>query len=322
MRANKLAILSFGMCFPDHEFLGLDERTLLISAEDLSLIDTTEPTVQLFQASTLRNHVHGLVSSARVKHFPFTPLDPPNLRFIISNALDSGSIDEVSTYEHLQPDLLSWLRIECQNRGIYVRLVQSPGYLNSSKELRNILDQKLYSPQTFYWHQRKKLRILLDETGEPIESEIEHGAPNKSTFDPGNFCITHSRFTLELADSLQGFDPYYKQVFLNLELATSRKEALRHSEHILRSLPQSGANTEFILAAMQDDICPINQYLEAGLVLPMEIVRKAVLFKMRYRLSFKPVEQLVKHIIGKREYSRFAPVPIQSQSSNLGRSCN
>lgn len=315
MRPNKLAILSFGMCFPDHEFLKLDERTLLVSAEDLSLVDSVEPSAKFFHASTLRNHVHGLVTSARVQHHPFTPLHPPNLRAIILTLLESGSFNQISTYENFSRPLLLWLREVCRNRNIRLCIIQSPGYLNSSEDLHAILDQKLFSLQSFYWHQRKRLRILLDETGEPIESEIDKDPVAHPSFDPADFCITHSRFTLDLADSLQEFDPYYNEVFLNLEMATSRKEALRHSEHILRTFPKSDTNNKIVIAAMQANFSPINQYLEAGIVLPMEIVRKAVVFRLRYRLSFKSVEQLVRHIIGKREFSRFAPSPAQTQSS-------
>lgn len=317
MRANKLAIIAFGMSFPNHDLLRLDEHTLVLSVEDLDLVKKLDPALQLFNCGALRNHVYALVTSARVQHHPFSPIHQPHYRDLISKAVDNNPIVEVITYENLQSELLAWLRDFCSARGITLNLSRSPGYINSSQELEDANFDDEYNLQSFYLDQRKKHRILLDDMGEPIETEIDSVIEKKYEVNLDNFTITHTNYTLDLADTLEGFDPYFKEVFLKLELATSRHEALRHSEHILRSFPQSGNNNHILLAAIEGKFAPINHYLESGLVLPMEIVQKAVVYKRRYQLSFKPVEQLVKHILGWREFTRFQSRPTGFRSRNM-----
>ncbi len=163
----------------------------------------------------------------------------------------------------------------------------------------------------FYRDMRKKHRILVEGNDEPTGGQWNFDkenrkSPPKGLRSPKRISHRKDQITKDVLELVKG---RFSKHFGNLEpfhYAVTRKQALIELDHFIKELlPHFGDYQDAMVAGepyLYHSL--ISSYLNAGLLLPLEICRKA---EDAYRAGKAPlnaVEGFIRQILGWREYVR------------------
>lgn len=163
----------------------------------------------------------------------------------------------------------------------------------------------------FYREMRTKHHILIEMDGEPIGGQWNFDKENRKSPPAGLSSpkrISHARDKIT-SDVLALVKTYFSGHFGNLEpfnFAVTRYQAMMELEHfITRLLPHFGDYQDcMVMGEPYLYHSLISSYLNAGLLLPLEICQMA---EQAYRSGLAPlnaVEGFIRQVLGWREYVR------------------
>lgn len=174
-------------------------------------------------------------------------------------------------------------------------------------------DKKQLRMEFFYREMRKKYGILLesDGTARPLGGEWNYDKENRKPPKKGMVSpkrIAHKKSAIT-RDVLQLVQNHFSHHFGTLEpfyYAVTREEALEEMEHFINTLlPYFGDYQDAMVAGepyLYHSL--LSSYLNAGLLLPLELCQKA---EAAYHAGIAPlnaVEGFIRQILGWREYIR------------------
>lgn len=176
-----------------------------------------------------------------------------------------------------------------------------------------VKNKKQLRMEFFYREMRKKYKILLEpeETGKPVGGAWNYDKENRKPPKVGMVSpkrIAHKKSDIT-NDVLQLVRSHFSHHFGTLEpfyYAVTRKEALIELEHFINTLLYHFGDYQDAMVAGEPYLYHslISSYLNAGLLLPLEICQKA---EAAYYAGIAPlnaVEGFIRQILGWREYIR------------------
>lgn len=163
----------------------------------------------------------------------------------------------------------------------------------------------------FYRQMRQKYRLLLDEKGRPEGGEWNYDAENRKNANqlksfPARPKTEADAFTEAVLQLVSARFSHHFGDLLPFDLAVTRAQALIEVEHFMQQgLPSFG---DYQDAMRQNEPylfhSRLSFYLNAGLLLPLELCQRA---EQAYREGLAPlnsVEGFIRQILGWREYVR------------------
>lgn len=172
-------------------------------------------------------------------------------------------------------------------------------------------DYKQLRMEYFYREMRKKYRILMNSDGKPVGGQWNYDKENRKSPPRGLTSpkrISHSKDAIT-KDVLTLVRDRFSDHFGQLEpfhYAVTRDQALKELDHFIEKLlPLFGDYQDSMVAGeayLYHSL--ISSYLNAGLLLPLEICRKAEAAYKDGKYPLNAVEGFIRQIIGWREYVR------------------
>lgn len=196
--------------------------------------------------------------------------------------------------------------------GIPVEILEDSRFLcNQSEFSRWAGAKKQFRMEFFYREMRKKYHILIDADGNPVGGEWnydkENRKPPKSGMRiPKRFTHIKSEMTKEVLNLVEQRFGHHFGTLLPFNYAVTRPQALMELEHFIdKILPYFGDYQDaMILGEPYLYHSLISSYLNAGLLLPLEICQKAEKAYFENKAPLNAVEGFIRQILGWREYVR------------------
>ncbi len=163
----------------------------------------------------------------------------------------------------------------------------------------------------FYREMRKKHRVLIEAGGEPTGGQWNFDKENRKSpprglFSPKRLSHRKDRITKEVLALVKA---RFSHHFGNLEpfhYAINRTQALAELDHFIdKLLPHFGDYQDCMVqgeAYLYHSL--ISSYLNAGLLLPLEICRKAEAAYRAGKVPLNAAEGFIRQVLGWREYVR------------------
>ncbi len=230
-------------------------------------------------------------------------------RAIKELAINRVIVTEASEYRVVQM-MQSWS--ESLGLEVEIEIRQDNRFLASHAEFAKwAAGKKQLRMEFFYREMRKKYNILIEQDGNPAGGEWNFDKENRKPPKTGMIFpkrISHpkSEITKEVLELVQNNFSHHFGDLLPFHYAVTRDQALLELEHFLSVLlPNFGSYQDAMVAGeayLYHSL--ISSYLNAGLLLPLEICRLA---ESKYREGKAPlnsVEGFIRQILGWREYIR------------------
>ncbi|TAF75486.1 MAG: cryptochrome/photolyase family protein [Alphaproteobacteria bacterium] len=174
-----------------------------------------------------------------------------------------------------------------------------------------IKDKKQFRMEFFYREMRKKYGILIEPDGSPTGGEWnydkENRKPPKSGMTvPKRIRHAQSSITREVLTLVHARFSHHFGTLEPFHYAVTRAQALMEFEHFIQNLLPHFGDYQDAMVAREPYLYHslISSYLNAGLLLPLELCQKV---EDAYRTGAAPlnaVEGFIRQILGWREYIR------------------
>lgn len=196
--------------------------------------------------------------------------------------------------------------------GIPVDMLPDTRFLASHAEFSAwAKGKKQLRMEFFYREMRKKYAILMDADGKPTGGEWNYDKENRKPPKAGMTSprrISHDKspITKEVLVLVKERFNHHFGTLEPFHYAVTREQALMELEHFITDLLPNFGDYQDAMVAGEPYLYHslISSYLNAGLLLPLEICQKA---EAAYRLGHAPlnaVEGFIRQILGWREYIR------------------
>jgi deoxyribodipyrimidine photolyase-related protein len=204
------------------------------------------------------------------------------------------------------------LKEETDRYKISLTYYQSPQFLNTREELKTFFknDKKKFLQTEFYILERKKRKILVTNTNEPIGGKWTYDTENRKKYPkdkippkidflaPSNYHIEAITYTKKnFGYNFGNCDTYYPLTFKEAEswLDLFITERLADFGHYEDALTTKHAYLNHSL---------LTPMLNVGLLTPQLIVDKVLAYAKENEVSLNSLEGFVRQIIGWREFIR------------------
>jgi deoxyribodipyrimidine photolyase-related protein len=163
----------------------------------------------------------------------------------------------------------------------------------------------------FYREMRVKYGILLDENGKPTGGAWNYDKenrkpPKEGLMPPKRLVHTKSEITREVLKLVKERFSHHFGTLEPFHFAVTRPQALREVDHFIEELLPNFGDYQDAMVAGQPFLYHslIAAYLNAGLLLPLEICQKAEDAYHANKAPLNAVEGFIRQILGWREYVR------------------
>ena len=240
----------------------------------------------------------------------------------IESKLKSLGVTELKWIDTVDFNLEKKIHTWAKNLSAKELRFESPNFYNSEEELREYFSKKKFFLNDFYIHERKKRKILIEPSGEPVggkwtfDTENRAKAPKGMEF-PKPFVSTQNDFVIEATAYVETNFGLHVGTAEDFMYAVTRKEAKAALYYFIQhKINEYGT--------YQDAIVPqeawlfhsiISPYLNIGLLNPQECVQAA----LDSNAGMNNVEGFVRQILGWREFIRAVYVlkGVQERTSNF-----
>jgi deoxyribodipyrimidine photolyase-related protein len=234
-------------------------------------------------------------------------LDGEIARAVVDLKIDRLIMTEASEYR-----ILGFMKSWQLSLGIDFEIRNDDRFLSSASNFSTwAKGKKQLRMEFFYREMRKRFSILIDEDGKPTGGEWNYDKENRKPPKSGMvspFRISHKKSEI-VQDVLKLVAHKFPEHFGSLEpfhFAVTREQALRElSDFIERLLPNFGDYQDAMVAGepyLYHSL--ISSYLNAGLLLPLEICKMAESAYRQGNAPLNAVEGFIRQILGWREYIR------------------
>ena len=200
----------------------------------------------------------------------------------------------------------------CKKANLEFLIYDSPMFLNSVDELKDYFSKKKFQQTPFYIAQRKKMNILLDQDGKPLEGRWTFDVFNRKKLPKGLVPPNLPKFEYENFDEL----------VISLKDIPSRGEFEEFNYPV--DFDQAKIMLEDFLEKRFLDFGPyedaiskehvfnfhsiLSSSLNCGLLTPSYVVKRALEFASEKKVPIESLEGFIRQIIGWREFMHAAYV--------------
>lgn len=300
-----------GNClFPDHGNLSPDKNSLFFMAEDHGMCTRFKYHKHklILLLSAMRSHRDSLSENLTVEYFE---LDKRRTYFstLLSTAEKYG-VNELVTYEAPNSSFISSLKKLCADNNLRLTLKPSPMFINTPDEFRDYRNNnKRLLMNDFYISQRKKLGILVDDEKKPIHGRWNFDEENRKKLPkgikipllPDVNSTDHTKEVCSLVEKEFAEHPGGSRGFF---IPTTRDSALGWLEIFLKERFADFGPYEDAISSKESFVFHslLSPLLNAGLLTPLEVVKRAVGFAFENNIPFQSLEGFVRQVIGWREF--------------------
>ena len=234
MPYNRLAIILGNCLFPNHDSLTPDIHTLFFMAEDKGLcthFKYHQHKLVLF-LSAMRSHADDIRKKYDLHYKKIEDGFDSTFFEELSKVIEQHSINELITYEVEDHFFEKATKEFCDNHGVTLKIVDSPGFLNTKEDFRNYLKGvKKPFMHTFYQQQRKRRNILMIDDSEPLHGKWSFDEDNRKKlpkgitipYQPQHQWTDHTKEVITVINKYFGKHPGSTDNFL---WATTREQVL------------------------------------------------------------------------------------------------
>lgn len=240
------------------------------------------------------------------------PLNRGNLTNEVARVLKEFSIDKIIVTEpgeyRVEEIIKSWEK----KFNIQVEIRIDDRFLCSRASFQKWAScKKQLRMEYFYREMRKKYRLLIEKDNTPTGGEWNYDkenrkSPVKGLSSPKRISHKKSPILLEVLDLVsRNFGHHFGHLY-PFHYAVTREQALLElDDFIERILPNFGDFQDAMLkgeAYLNHSL--LSSYINAGLLLPLEICQKAEAAYRKQKAPLNAVEGFIRQILGWREYVR------------------
>ena len=216
-------------------------------------------------------------------------------------------VTEASEYRVLEM-MRSWHKL----LGIPVQILLDTRFLATHDEFASwAKDKKQLRMEFFYREMRKKYSILIEPDGKSTGGEWNYDKENRKPPKAGMTSpprISHkkSAITYEVLGLVKERFSHHFGTLEPFHYAVTREQALVELEHFIKNLLPNFGDYQDAMVAGEPYLYHslISSYLNAGLLLPLEICQKAEAAYRAGKAPLNAVEGFIRQILGWREYIR------------------
>ena len=330
MPYNRLAIILGNCLFPNHDSLTPDSHTLFFMAEDKGLcthFKYHQHKLVLF-LSAMRSHADDIRKKYDLHYKKIEDGFDSTFFEELSKVIEQHSINELITYEVEDHFFEKATKEFCDNHGVTLKIVDSPGFLNTKEDFRNYLKGvKKPFMHTFYQQQRKRRNILMIDDSEPLHGKWSFDEDNRKKlpkgitipYQPQHQWTDHTKEVITVINKYFGKHPGSTDNFL---WATTREQVLLQLQSFLKDRFQEFGPYEDAIDKEQVFVfhSVLSPYINMGLITPQEVVDEVLEFASAHDVHYPSVEGFIRQVIGWREFMRgiYHEFDNQLQSNHFG----
>lgn len=235
-----------------------------------------------------------------------------DVRLLIAD-LAAKNFDRVLIYDPTDNWLKKRIEKSCLKFNIKSEILDSPLFINSVDELQAYLSgNRKYFQTDFYIYQRKKRKILVDDALAPINGKWSFDAENRKKYPAGKSapqmpeheigkCYIEARAYVE-----RNFSVNPGSLVEDYSYPVNHQQAEQALESFL--IHRFREFGDFEDAIVKDETflhhSVLSPLINTGLLLPGEVIRKAIEFSSVNKIPFNSVEGFIRQILGWREFIR------------------
>ena len=200
-----------------------------------------------------------------------------------------------------------------KSNGIKIKVYDSPGFINSREEIRKYFgSKKNYSQTSFYIQQRKKLGLLLDDSGKPVGEKWTFDSENRKKYPTKNIPpkITFPKQNELIKEAIRYVNKNFPQNYgsINEEFVypTTFHESKKWLDQFLeKRFAEFGPYEDAIVAeeyVLHHSV--LSPLLNSGLLTLEYVVNKTIAFAERNKIPINSTEGFLRQIVGWREFIR------------------
>lgn len=235
-----------------------------------------------------------------------------NFRGEVERAIAQSKPDRIIVTEPSEYRVLQMMQSWQKSLGVAVEILPDTRFLASHAEFATwAKDKKQLRMEFFYREMRKKHSLLMEAGGKPTGGEWNYDKENRKPpktrmKSPKRIAHKKSLITKEVLALVKDRFSHHFGVLEPFHYAITRDQALLELDHFIDQLLPNFGDYQDAMVAGEPYLYHslISSYLNAGLLLPLEICQKA---EAAYRAGNAPlnaVEGFIRQILGWREYIR------------------
>ena len=269
--------------------------------------------IYLFLAAMREYRDELLKNSIKVNYFELDQrTDELEYVDFLINFLKNKKIQEINIYEiEDKPFELKFLKKLAQNQ-IEVKITKSPMFLFSREEFIEMAKgKKTYRMASFYQKARKKLNILVDETGNPVGGKWSFDEDNrkkipKNVEPPLEIKSVLSKNHHQLVETINQHFKNHPGSLDNIWFPVQRLEAKKQLRNFLKDRFKDFGTYEDAMIEGGNFLyhsC-LSALLNIGLITPDEVIAETLKFSEKNSTPLNSLEGFIRQIIGWREFIR------------------
>ena len=269
--------------------------------------------IYLFLAAMREYRDELLKNSIKVNYFELDQrTDELEYVDFLIDFLKNKKIQEINIYEiEDKPFELKFLKKLAQNQ-IEVKITKSPMFLFSREEFIEMAKgKKTYRMASFYQKARKKLNILIDETGNPVGGKWSFDEDNrkkipKNVEPPLEIKSVLSKNHHQLIETINQHFKNHPGSLDNIWFPVQRLEAKKQLRNFLKDKFKDFGTYEDAMIEGGNFLyhsC-LSALLNIGLLTPNEVISETLKFSEKNSIPLNSLEGFIRQIIGWREFIR------------------
>ena len=269
--------------------------------------------IYLFLAAMREYRDELLKNSIKVNYFELDQrTDELEYVDFLIDFLKNKKIQEINIYEiEDKPFESKFLKKLAQNQ-IEVKITKSPMFLFSREEFIEMAKgKKTYRMASFYQKARKKLNILVDETGNPVGGKWSFDEDNrkkipKNVEPPLEIKSVLSKNHHQLIETINQHFKNHPGSLDNIWFPVQRLEAKKQLRNFLKDKFKDFGTYEDAMIEGGNFLyhsC-LSALLNIGLLTPDEVISETLKFSEKNSIPLNSLEGFIRQIIGWREFIR------------------
>lgn len=303
------------MLFPDHGALEPGPDTIFFMAEDYGLCTVYKYHKHkiVLILSSMRSHGESI---SEKHHIHYSELTKDNLDIgfedKLGNAVEKYGIREIVTYHIENRGMRKRIAEFCRDRNIGLTVKDSPGFLTTEAEFNNYMGSydRLFMNDFYIW-QRKRLGILLNEDGSPLNGKWSFDSENRKSLPAGARIPPvespeKSNHTMEVSRTVERLFPDNPGDTETFFLPTTRKDSLEWMTGFFKNRFGSFGPYQDAISSEETFLyhSVLSPMMNIGLITPQETVDSAIEYGAGHSIPYQSIEGFVRQLIGWREFMR------------------
>lgn len=227
--------------------------------------------------------------------------------------LKTQGIGKISVYHPCDDWLQQRLTKACSQNSVELHMIENPLFLNTTAFVTDYRSHRNKYLQTdFYIQQRKLRKILVDDSDLPLNGKWSFDADNRHKYPRGKKTPPMQRVTLTAWHT-------EAETYVETYFSSNHGKADRSCYYPIDHAQAEAALGDFFtnrfdeFGAYEDAILKDEMYLHhsvlspllnTGLLLPGDVIQKAIAYADQHHVPFNSLEGFVRQLLGWREFIR------------------